>query len=410
MNQVELLAPAGDFEKLKFAFHYGADAVYLAGKRFGLRAFAGNFSDEELEEAVRYAHVRHKKVYVTMNAYPHNDGLEGIGAYAQFLESIQVDAILIADPGVYWLIKEAGVKVSIHISTQATIVNWAGIRFWENMEGVDRVVLARELSLEEIREIKEKTSAELEVFVHGAMCMSYSGRCLLSNYMTGRDANQGACAQPCRWRYALVEEKRPGEYYPVEEDAQGSYIFNSHDLSTLGHLEDLVEAGVSSLKIEGRMKSIFYLSTVVRAYRRVLDGVLAGQVDENAFMYSEKELNKISHRPYTSGFLFGRPEDHAINSAFSGPVIPYEFCGVVLDYDPATKMAKVEQRNKMVLGEAIQFFGPDYTELDHQIDRMYDENMEEITEAPHARQVIYMPVDEPVKPMDILRRKAKRLS
>ena len=404
MNTVELLAPAGDFEKLKFAFHYGADAVYLAGQRFGLRAFAGNFPDEELVTGIRYAHEKGKKVYVTMNAYPHNPDLEGLTSYARFLEEIQADAILVADPGVYWLIRQAGVKTPIHISTQATIVNWAGIRFWEGMEGVERVVLARELSLAEIKTIQEKTCAELEVFVHGAMCMSYSGRCLLSNYLADRDANQGACAQPCRWRYALVEEKRPGVYYPVAEDNKGSYIFNSHDLSTLAHLEDIIATGVQSLKIEGRMKSVFYLSTVVRAYRNVLDAIMEQRLTTELLTYWEGELEKVSHRPYTSGFLYGRPEDHAINPEFSEPIKPYAFCGVVLDYNPMTQLAKIEQRNKMVIGDKLQFFGKNFHEMDYSIEKMYDENMQPITEAPHAQEIIYMPVEHPLECMDILRK------
>ena len=234
--------------------------------------------------------------------------------------------------------------------------------------------------------------------------MSYSGRCLLSNYLADRDANQGACAQPCRWRYALVEEKRPGVYYPVAEDNKGSYIFNSHDLSTLAHLEDIIATGVQSLKIEGRMKSVFYLSTVVRAYRNVLDAIMEQRLTAELLTYWEGELEKVSHRPYTSGFFYGRPEDHAINPEFSEPIKPYAFCGVVLDYDPMTQLAKIEQRNKMVIGDKLQLFGKHFHEMDYSIEKMYDENMQPITEAPHAQEIIYMPVEHPLECMDILRK------
>lgn len=406
-QNIELLAPAGNFEKLRFALHYGADAVYCSGKAFGLRAFAGNFSNEELAEAIRYTHALGKKLYVTLNAYPHNAELAGLEEYLAFLESVQPDALLVADPGVYDIAMASGLTVPIHISTQATVVNWAGVHFWEKQKNVERVVLARELSLAEIAEISEKTATELEIFVHGAMCMSYSGRCLLSNYMTGRDANKGECAQPCRWNYAIVEEKRPGVYYPIEEDDHGSYIFNSFDLCTLERLpEILTQHTVQSLKIEGRMKSLYYVSTIIRCYRHVIDAWLAdGEVAEEELQYWMGELEKVSHRPYTTGFLFGRPEDNAVNNASAGYIKPYDFVGIVRDFDPASGVATIEQRNKISVGDTIQFFGTDYREHDFTICAMQDENGAPIDSAPHAQQIVKIALPFSVQPMDLIRKK-----
>lgn len=406
-HQIELLAPAGNFEKLKFAFHYGADAVYCSGKNFGLRAFAGNFSNEELAEAIKYTHNIGKKIYVTLNMYPHNPELEGLEEYLNFLEEVRPDALLIADPGVYSIAQSLNITVPIHISTQATIVNWAGVHFWEEQKNIERVVLARELSLDEIKTISEKTNTELEIFVHGAMCMSYSGRCLLSNYMTDRDANKGECAQPCRWNYAIVEEKRPGVYYPIQEDEHGSYIFNSYDLCTLERLPEILEGNlVESLKIEGRMKSLYYVSTIIRCYRQVIDHYMEhGSIDPEEHKYWLDELEKVSHRPYTTGFLFGRPEDNAVNNTSSGYIKPYDFVGVVKDYNPDTQMATIEQRNKISVGDTIQFFGTTYKEYDHTVAEMFDEHHESIETAPHAQQIIHIKVPFAVEPMDLIRKK-----
>jgi len=376
--------------------------VYCSGKAFGLRAFAGNFSNEELAEAIRYTHAQGKKLYVTLNAYPHNAELAGLEEYLAFLESVQPDALLVADPGVYDIAMASGLTVPIHISTQATVVNWAGVHFWEKQKNVERVVLARELSLAEIAEISEKTATELEIFVHGAMCMSYSGRCLLSNYMTGRDANKGECAQPCRWNYAIVEEKRPGVYYPIEEDDHGSYIFNSFERLP----EILAQHTVQSLKIEGRMKSLYYVSTIIRCYRHVIDAWLAdGEVVEEELQYWMGELEKVSHRPYTTGFLFGRPEDNAVNNASAGYIKPYDFVGVVRDFDPVSGVATIEQRNKISVGDTIQFFGTDYREHDFTICAMQDENGAPIDSAPHAQQIVKMQLLFSVQPMDLIRKK-----
>lgn len=402
-SDIELLAPAGDFEKLKFAIHYGADAVYLAGTRFGLRAYAGNFSSDELAQAVEYAHKHHVKVYVAVNMYPHNEDLVGLDSYLHELKNLDVDALIVADPGIFRIIKNEKLHIPIHISTQATSVNWSNVLFWGDLPEVERVVLARELSLHEISEIHHKApEIELETFVHGAMCMSYSGRCLLSNYLTGRDANKGACAQPCRWRYALMEEKRPGEYFPIEEDEHGSYIFNSHDLCLIEHLNDIILAGVKSLKIEGRMKSVFYLATVVRAYRKILDNMKNNTPLDVS--YWRTELDKISHRPYTTGFYFGRPEDNAVENEHGGYIKPYDFCGIVLAYDKETGTAIIEERNKICVNEKVEFIGRDYTEKTWTVDALEKLNGESVDCISSAQEHFKVRLPFEVKPMDIIRR------
>lgn len=402
--KTELLAPAGDFEKLKFALHYGADAVYLSGKNYGLRAFAGNFTNKEIEEAVEYAHAHNKKVYITVNMYPHNEDLVGLDKYLIYLQKINVDAIIVADPGVYKIAREVAPNLSIHISTQATIVNWLGIKFWEDLGGVERVVLARELTLEEIEEIKAKTNIELEIFIHGAMCMSYSGRCLISNYMIGRDSNRGSCAQPCRWNYALVEERRPGVYYPIEEDSSGSYIFNSNDMCLLKELPLLLRCEIDSFKIEGRMKSIFYVATIVRAYRKVLDSLEKNEVVDWEYWY--QELDKISHRAYSTGFLLNNQKDISqIHKESAGYFQPYEFIGVVHGYNKETQIATVEQRNKFSVGDTVEFFGINYQEYQLTITEMYDINGKEIESANHAQETMLLKVPFEVFAMDLIRKR-----
>lgn len=402
--KTELLAPAGDFEKLKFALHYGADAVYLSGKNYGLRAFAGNFTNKEIEEAVEYAHAYNKKVYITVNMYPHNEDLVGLDKYLIYLQKINIDAIIVADPGVYKIAREVAPNLSIHISTQATIVNWSGIKFWEDLGGVERVVLARELTLEEIEEIKAKTNVELEIFIHGAMCMSYSGRCLISNYMIGRDSNRGSCAQPCRWNYALVEERRPGVYYPIEEDSSGSYIFNSNDMCLLKELPLLLRCEIDSFKIEGRMKSIFYVATIVRAYRKVLDSLEKNEVVDWEYWY--QELDKISHRAYSTGFLLNNQKDISqIHKESAGYFQPYEFIGVVHGYNKETQIAIVEQRNKFSVGDTVEFFGINYQEYQLTITEMYDINGKEIESANHAQETILLKVPFEVFAMDLIRKR-----
>ena len=304
MKKVELLAPAGNYEKMEMAFHYGADAVFLGGKIFNLRAGSHNFSDEELEKTANYAHSLGKKVYVTLNIIPHNEDLDILPEYVRFLDKIGVDGVIVADLGVFQIVKENS-NIPISVSTQASNTNWRSVKIWKDM-GAKRVVLAREISLENIKEIRAKVpDIELEVFIHGAMCMSISGRCLLSNYLTGRDANRGDCAQPCRWRYSLMEEKRPGQYMPVFEDEHGTFIFSSKDLCTIDMIDQILDAGVDSLKIEGRMKGIYYVANVVKAYREAVDKYYAGE-----FTFDEKwlrELESTSHRLYTKGFYFGKP-------------------------------------------------------------------------------------------------------
>ncbi|MDD2212441.1 MAG: U32 family peptidase [Clostridia bacterium] len=403
-QKVELLAPAGNLEKLKMAIIYGADAVYLGGKEYGLRASAGNFTLQEIKEGVKFAHQRKAKVYVTVNIFAHNQDLDNLPGYLRELESIGVDGLIFSDPGVWQIAQEINSKLSLHLSTQANTTNWASAQFWQE-HGVERLVLARELALDEIKEIREKVDAELEIFVHGAMCISYSGRCLLSNYMAaGRDANLGECAQPCRWNYALVEEKRPGQVYPIFEDERGSYIFNSQDLCLIRHLPELINAGVDSLKIEGRMKSVHYVATVVYAYRKALDAYYA---DPESYVFAEKwyeEILKISHRDYTTGFLFGKPQAEAQNYETSAYLRYYDFVGLVLAYDEDTGMATVEQRNNFKVGDVIEIMGPQTELFTQRVEVMQDKEGREITVAPHPRQIVCIKVDKPVRPWDLIRR------
>lgn len=403
MQKPELLAPAGNLEKLKFAVIYGADAIYLGGKNFGLRAFAGNFELEEIKEGVKFAHQHGVKVYVTINIFPHNTDLEGLVEYLLALQKIGVDAVICADPGVFKIAQDTVPYMPIHISTQANNVNWASAQFWYE-HGAERIVLARELSLSEIKEIKTKVPIEIEAFVHGAMCISYSGRCLLSNYMADRDANRGECAQACRWNYNLVEEKRPGEYYPILEDERGTYVFNSQDLCLLNHMDELIEAGINSFKIEGRMKSSYYVATVLRAYRQVIDGCFSSNKASKDINYWREELEKISHRPYTTGFYFGKPGHSGLTLESSSYIRPYDFVGVVLDYDETTGLATIEQRNRFSVGEKVEFFGPQCNDFNQIITEMIDDEGNNIEVAPHPRQKLKIPVKQKVFPYDLLRR------
>lgn len=403
MKKPELLAPAGNMEKLKMALLYGADAVYLGGKAFGLRAFGGNFTNEELQEAVNFAHKLGKKIYVTVNIFPHNSDIAKLPAYLTFLNEIKVDAILVADLGVFTLAKEYAPDVELHISTQANNTNWAAVNAWEEL-GASRVVLAREMSLEEIKEIREKCSVELEMFVHGAMCISYSGRCLMSNYLTGRDANRGSCAQPCRWNYALVEEKRPGQYFPVLEDERGTYIFNSKDMCLLPYLPDVIASGVDSLKIEGRMKSVHYAASVVKAYREAIDSYFAAPEQFEVKKEWVEELDKVSHRAYTTGFYYGRPTEKDQIYGTSSYTQTSDFVGLVLDYDEKTGFAMVEQRNNMKVGQEIEIFQPHLAGYRQILQEMYNDEGEAIQVAPHPQQIVKIRMDRPVEPYGILRR------
>lgn len=403
MMKPELLAPAGNMEKMKMALLYGADAVYLGGKAFGLRAFGGNFSQEELEEAVRFAHNLGRKVYVTVNIFPHNSDIARLPEYLSFLDDIRADAILVADLGVFAMAKEYAPHVALHISTQANNTNWAAVNAWSDL-GAGRVVLAREMSLAEIREIREKCHVELEMFVHGAMCISYSGRCLMSNYMAGRDANRGSCAQPCRWNYALVEEKRPGQYFPVLEDERGTYIFNSKDMCLLPYLPDVIESGVNSLKIEGRMKSVHYAASVVKAYRKAIDSYFE---DPGKFQVRQEwieELDKVSHRAYTTGFYYGRPTEKDQIYGTSSYTQTSDFVGLVLDYDAKTGFATVEQRNNMKKAQEIEIFQPNLPGYRQILGEMYNDLGEAIDVAPHPQQIVKIRMEQPVEPYAILRR------
>ena len=398
----ELLAPAGTMEKLQMALAYGADAAYLGGVQFGLRAFGGNFANEEIRAAVQLAHGAGKKVYVTVNVFPHNDDLVSLPDYLRFLAEVGADAVLVADLGVFMLVREAAPTLPVHISTQANNVNWRTVRAWQEL-GAARVVLARELSREEIREIRRHTSVELELFVHGAMCISYSGRCLLSSYFTGRDANRGACAQSCRWKYALVEMSRPGEYYPIAEDERGTYIMNSKDLCLLPHLDEVVRCGIDSLKIEGRMKSVHYVASVVKAYRMALDACLSG----NPYEVREEwraELEKVSHRAYTTGFFFGKTTGADQIYGSSSYEQTSDFVGLVRAYDPVTQIATVEQRNNMKLGQEIEVFQPVGAPFRQKLSEMWDEEGQEIAMAPHPQQIVRMRMTQEVVANSILRR------
>ncbi len=333
MRKIELLSPAGNMDKLEMAIRYGADAVYCAGQAFGLRANSANFTNEELKKAVEFVHSRGKKIYVTCNIIPHNEDLVNLEEYLKFLESIHVDAIIVADLGIFHLAKKVAPKLELHISTQANTTNYLTTEFWKD-QGAARVVVAREVSLADIKEMKEKADIEIEAFVHGAMCISYSGRCLLSNYFTTtRDANRGQCAQACRWKYSLVESTRPGEYYPIEEDERGTYIFNSKDLCLLPFIPQLFESGVDSLKIEGRMKSVHYVATVTKVYREAIDAYLAE--GESFYVRAEwmEELEKISHRPYTDGFSVSKPTEEGQNYGQSSNTQTHDFIGLVEGYD-----------------------------------------------------------------------------
>jgi len=399
----ELLAPAGDFERLQTAIAYGADAVYIGGKQFGLRANAKNFADEELAKAVDYAHQRNVKVYVTANIYAKNDDFAQLEGYLHMLKKIGVDAVLVADLGVLDIARRVGLNV--HISTQANVTNYQSALMY-NALGASRVVLARELSMDEIRTINEKApQLELEAFIHGAMCVAYSGRCLLSNYMIGRDGNKGDCAQPCRWKYHLMEEKRPGEYLPVFEDERGTYIMNSKDLCMIEHIPQLVAAGVSSLKIEGRMKTAYYVAVVTQAYRQALDDFFESEsLYESKKGFYMEEIKKSSHREFYTGFFFGRPHETQGQSLSSAVYTStYDFLGVVLDYDAVTQMAVVEQRNKFSIGDEVEFMKAGFTQV---INEMYNNEGQAIDSAPHPQHIIRVKVDMAVERLDILRGKS----
>ena len=401
----ELLIPASSLEVLKVAVLFGADAVYIGGEVFGLRAKAKNFTMEEMAEGIRFAHEHGVKVYVTANILAHNDDLEGVEAYFQDLKKIGPDALIISDPGVYTIAEKVCPEIERHISTQANNTNYATYLFWHKL-GAKRVVSARELALEEIRQIRAHIPDDLEIetFVHGAMCISYSGRCLLSNYFTGRDANRGACTHPCRWKYAVMEESRPGEYLPVYENERGTYIFNSKDLCMIGHIPELMESGIDSFKIEGRMKTALYVATVARTYRKAMDDYLEDPAlyEKNLPWYME-QIGVSTNRRFTAGFFYGKPGSDAQIYDSNTYVKDYTYLGIAGEKN-AEGLYRLEQKNKFSVGEQIEIMKPDGRNIPVVVKRIVNEDGEDQESAPHARQIIYIDLGESMECYDILRR------
>ena len=406
MRKTELLIPAGSLDVLKTAVIYGADAVYLGGEAFGLRAKAKNFTNEEIMEGIKFAHDHGVKVYITANILAHNDDLAGVEEYFEELKTIRPDALIISDPGVFTIAKRVLPDMEIHISTQANNTNYGTYLFWHEL-GAKRVVSARELSLKEIKEIREHIPEDMEIesFIHGAMCISYSGRCLLSNFFTGRDANQGACTHPCRWKYSVVEETRPGEYMPVYENERGTYIFNSKDLCMIEHVSEMIDAGIDSFKIEGRMKTALYVATVARTYRKAIDDYLENPEKYKANMeWYKEEIGKCTYREFTTGFYFGKPTSETQIYDSNTYVKNYIYLGTVEERD-ARGFAKIEQKNKFSVGETIEIMKPDGRNISTLVRGIYTEDGESQESAPHPKQVLYIDLDGEVEQYDILRKK-----
>ena len=406
MRRPELLIPASSLEVLKIAVIYGADAVYIGGEAFGLRAKAKNFSMDEIREGIAFAHAHDVKVYITANILAHNGDLDGVREYFAELREIKPDALIISDPGVYMIAKEVCPEIERHISTQANNTNYGTYRFWYE-QGAKRVVSARELSLAEIKEIRANIPDDLEIetFIHGAMCISYSGRCLLSNYFTGRDANQGACTHPCRWKYAVVEEKRPGESLPVYENERGTYIFNSKDLCMIEHIPELMESGIDSFKIEGRMKTALYVATVARTYRRAIDDYKQSpELYREHMAWYQEQISNCTYRQFTTGFFFGKPSDEAQIYDNNTYVKEYTYLGIVGERNEEG-LYRIEQRNKFSVGESIEVMKPDGANITVTVQRIVDEEGNDMESAPHPKQVLYIDLGQPLAMYDILRRK-----
>ena len=403
----ELLVPASSLEVLKTAVIFGADAVYIGGEAFGLRAKAKNFSPEDMAEGIAFAHAHNVKVYVTANILAHNGDLEGARRYFEELKALKPDALIISDPGMFMIAKEICPEVEIHISTQANNTNYQTYRFWWQ-QGAKRVVSARELSLAEIRQIRDNIPQEMEIesFIHGAMCISYSGRCLLSSYFTGRDANRGACTHPCRWKYAVVEEQRPGEYFPVYENERGTYIFNSKDLCMIEHVPEIVAAGIDSFKIEGRMKTALYVACVARTYRKAIDDFFASEemYRENMAWY-RAEIAKCTYRQFTTGFYFGKPNENTQIYDSNTYVNESVYLGMV-DLVDERGFAKFEQKNKFCVGDVIEIMKPDGRNVSAKVLSMYNEDGEAVESCPHSKQVLYAKLSEQVNKYDIMRTEA----
>lgn len=408
MKKPELLIPASSLEVLKVAVIFGADAVYIGGEAFGLRAKAKNFSLDDMREGIQFAHQHQVRVYVTANILAHNQDLAGVREYFTELNEIKPDALIISDPGIFTLAKEVCPEVEVHISTQANNTNYETYRFWHRL-GAKRVVSARELSLTELAELRSHIPDELEIetFIHGAMCISYSGRCLLSNYFTGRDANQGACTHPCRWKYAVVEETRPGEYLPVYENERGTYIFNSRDLCMIEHIPELVHAGIDSFKIEGRMKTALYVATVARTYRRAIDDYFVSEETYRANMpwYLDQIVN-CTYRQFTTGFFFGKPDESSQIYDNNTYVKEYTYLGIVGEINEEG-FCRIEQRNKFSVGETIEVMKPDGTDIPVIVKRIQDQDGNEMESAPHPKQILYIDLGQPLAKFDILRRQEK---
>lgn len=408
MRKLELLVPASSLEVLKVAVIFGADAVYIGGEVFGLRAKAKNFSKEDMSEGIAFAHKHGVRVYVTANILAHNYDLEGVKEYFKELKEIGPDALIISDPGIFTIAKEICPEIEIHISTQANNTNYGTYQFWY-AQGAKRVVSARELSLEEIKEIRQNIpeDMEIETFIHGAMCISYSGRCLLSNFFTGRDANQGACTHPCRWKYAVVEEKRPGEYLPVYENERGTYIFNSKDLCMIEHIPEMINAGIDSFKIEGRMKTALYVATVARTYRKAIDDYLESEEKyrQNMPWYLD-QISNCTYRQFTTGFFFGKPSEETQIYDSNTYVKEYTYLGIVGEQN-AQGLYRIEQRNKFSVGEEIEVMKPNGENILVTVKAIQDEKGTPMESAPHPKQVLYIDLGHTLEKFDILRRQEK---
>ena len=406
MKRPELLVPASSLEVLKVAVIFGADAVYIGGEAFGLRAKAKNFSMDDIREGIAFAHAYNVKVYITANILAHNADLEGVRGYFEELKEVGPDALIISDPGVFMIAREVCPEIDIHVSTQANNTNYATFNFWYQ-QGARRVVTARELSLVELKQIRENIpdDLEMETFIHGAMCISYSGRCLLSNYFTGRDANHGACTHPCRWKYSIVEETRPGEYMPVYENERGTFIFNSKDLCMIEHIPEMFDTGVDSYKIEGRMKTALYVATVARTYRKALDDYM-----EDPELYKKNmpwyldQISNCTYRQFTTGFFFGKPDEDAQIYDSNTYVKEYTYLGIVGEQN-ADGLYRIEQRNKFSVGEVIEVMKPDGQNIEVIVQKILNEEGEAMESAPHPKQVLYIDLGHTLEQYDILRRK-----
>ena len=403
-HKPELLIPASSLEVLKTAVRFGADAVYIGGEAFGLRAKAKNFSVEEMKKGIDFAHKYGVRVHVTANILAHNDDLEGARAYFHELKEMEPDALIIADPGMFTLAKEICPDIDVHVSTQANNTNYMTYLFWHRL-GAKRVVSARELSLKEIKEIREKIpeDMEIETFIHGAMCISYSGRCLLSSYFTGRDANQGACTHPCRWKYAVVEEKRPGEYLPVYENERGTYLFNSKDLCMIEHIPEMIDAGIDSFKIEGRMKTALYVATVARTYRKAIDDYMESEEKYRANIgWYKAEIAKCTYRKFTTGFYFGKPDENTQIYDSNTYVNEYIYLGLVEEVSK-DGLARIEQKNKFCVGDYIEIMKPDGRNIPVQVCALMTQDGETVESAPHSKQLLWVDLSERADRYDLLR-------